>query len=153
MLWGFHPPENFNHPFFAGNFRELWRRWHISLSEWFADYVFRPLYMSIRRQTAIRLPPLWEQTLCLFFTFALMGLWNGLKLRYLISGLIFGSLTAVHHVYSHFEKRRKRPASSLPAPLRRGAAVALTFACVCFAFYCFSGRMPWISDLEAAHGG
>jgi membrane protein involved in D-alanine export len=154
MLFGFRLPENFNRPYLARNFQDFWRRWHISLSVWLGDYVFRPLYMSVRRQTLVQLHPLLGQSLCLFATFALMGVWNGLRPRYLISGFLFGAFTAIHHAFMHFEKRRGRPFGGLLAePLRRGAAIGLTLICASIAFYCFSGRMPWIAAWECGHHG
>jgi membrane protein involved in D-alanine export len=154
MLFGIRLPENFDHPFFARNMREFWRRWHISLSTWFGDYVFRPLYTSLCRQSRMRMSLLWKQTLCLFTMFALMGLWNGLRLRYIVSGALFGLFTAVHNAYSQLEKRRRKPRlAGVPEPIRHGTAVALTFVCVCVAFYCFSGRVPWIAALERSGGG
>ena len=42
-ILGLHLPENFRQPFFSASVKELWARWHISLSQWFRDYVYIPL--------------------------------------------------------------------------------------------------------------
>jgi len=50
-MFGFHFPENFRTPYASGSVREFWRRWHISLSTWFRDYVYIPWAAAGRRST------------------------------------------------------------------------------------------------------
>jgi len=81
-LLGFSFPENFNYPYLADSMRDFWRRWHISLSTWFRDYVYIPLGGS-------RSGPL-RTTFHLAFVFLLVGLWHGAAGRFVFWGLFHG---------------------------------------------------------------
>lgn len=80
-IFGFHFPENFNYPFVAKSATEFWRRWHITLSSWFRDYVYIPLGGNRRG-----LP---RQILNLFVLWGLTGLWHGASWNYVLWGLYF----------------------------------------------------------------
>jgi alginate O-acetyltransferase complex protein AlgI len=79
---GFKLMENFDTPYFSTSIGEFWRRWHISLSTWFRDYVYIPLGGS-------RVSPL-KRTRNILVTFGLSGLWHGAAWTYVIWGLING---------------------------------------------------------------
>jgi alginate O-acetyltransferase complex protein AlgI len=81
-MMGFRFVENFNFPYLSKNIGEFWRRWHISLSSWFRDFVFYPL--ERRRLKWI------GQPVNILVVFALTGLWHGLTRNFLIWGLIHG---------------------------------------------------------------
>jgi alginate O-acetyltransferase complex protein AlgI len=81
-MMGFHFMENFNLPYLSKNIGDFWRRWHISLSSWFRDFVFYPL--ERRRLKWI------GQPVNILIVFALTGLWHGLARNFLIWGLIHG---------------------------------------------------------------
>jgi alginate O-acetyltransferase complex protein AlgI len=74
--------KNFNHPYFARSISEFWRRWHISLSTWFRDYVYIPLGGNRVAK------PRWVFNL--FLTFLISGLWHGANWTYLIWGALHG---------------------------------------------------------------
>lgn len=84
-MFGFRFPENFDHPYTGSSIREFWRRWHISLSMWFRNYVYIPLGGSRRglARTCFNtfvvflLTGLWHGAM---WTFVLWGLWNGVWL-------------------------------------------------------------------------
>jgi len=81
-MMGFRLVENFNFPYLSKSIGDFWRRWHISLSSWFRDFVFYPLE---RRRLK------WfGQPLNILIVFALTGLWHGLTQNFLIWGLIHG---------------------------------------------------------------
>jgi alginate O-acetyltransferase complex protein AlgI len=84
QLLGFRLVENFNYPYISRSISEFWRRWHISLSSWFRDYVFYPLEFTRRRANR------WRQTLHVLIVFLLTGLWHGLTLNFALWGLIHG---------------------------------------------------------------
>lgn len=75
-------PENFNDPYTAQSIGDFWRRWHITLSTWFREYVFYPLE---RRKL-----PFTNQQINLVIVFLLTGLWHGPTLTFLAWGLIHG---------------------------------------------------------------
>ena len=83
-MFGFHIPENFNYPYVARSVSDFWRRWHISLSRWFRDYLYIPLGGNrIRRgRTGLNL-------LAVFF---LCGLWHGASWNFVVWGLFHGLL-------------------------------------------------------------
>lgn len=80
-LFGFNLMQNFAFPFFSRNMPELWRRWHISLTTWFQDYVYFPLGGS-RGNT-------WQRVRNTFILFFISGLWHGANYTYIIWGLMF----------------------------------------------------------------
>lgn len=81
-LFGFQLMTNFRYPYFATNFIDFWRRWHISLTTWFRDYVYHPLGGS-RVSTARR-------DLNILVTFSVSGLWHGANYTYLTFGIVAG---------------------------------------------------------------
>jgi len=81
-MFGFHFPENFNAPYVACSLQEFWRRWHISLSGWFRDYLYVPL-------VAGRHSPAWGY-FSLFVVFFLCGLWHGANWNFVVWGLVHG---------------------------------------------------------------
>lgn len=100
--FGFALPENFNQPFTARSIGEFWRRWHMSLSAWFREYVFYPLE---RR----RLPSIGQQ-LNILIVFLFTGLWHGLTLTFLVWGLIHGfALVLESTAFGRWLKNAWRP--------------------------------------------
>lgn len=82
-MFGFELPENFNYPYLSESVREFWRRWHISLSTWFKEYVYIPLGGN-RTGSSIR-------TYCnLCMVFFLTGLWHGAGFSFIVWGLYHG---------------------------------------------------------------
>ena len=78
-MFGFHFQENFNYPYISGTVTEFWRRWHISLSQWFRDYVYIPLGGSrVSRLTAIR---------NMLVVWLLTGIWHGANFTFIFWGL------------------------------------------------------------------
>lgn len=81
-LFGFELPENFNYPYIARTVRDFWRRWHISLSEWFRDYLYFPLGGSHGSNAQT-----YRNLLVVFF---LTGLWHGASWNFVVWGLWHG---------------------------------------------------------------
>jgi len=82
QMFGFTFPENFRHPYIARSIREFWRRWHISLSSWFRDYLYIPLGGSHRGP--------FRTSLNLFAVFLLCGLWHGASWNFVLWGAFHG---------------------------------------------------------------
>jgi D-alanyl-lipoteichoic acid acyltransferase DltB (MBOAT superfamily) len=96
-VMGFRLMKNFNVPFFSTRLSELWKRWHISLTSWFKDYVYIPL--GGNRVSKGR----WYLNLVL--TFSLSGLWHGANWTYIIWGAMQGVFLAIS---AATENKRKR---------------------------------------------
>lgn len=82
LILGFHFNENFNYPYFSKSITEFWRRWHMSLSSWFKDYVYIPLGGS--RTTPKR------HILNIFVVWLLTGIWHGANWTFICWGLYYG---------------------------------------------------------------
>lgn len=86
-MLGFHTPENFNYPYIASSVADFWRRWHISLSTWFKDYLYIPLGGNRKGKFRAALNKL--------IVFILCGLWHGYGLTFLLWGLWHGLFSAL----------------------------------------------------------
>lgn len=86
-IMGFHFPENFNYPYISASITEFWRRWHMTLSGWFRDYVYIPLGGSRvpRGRWALNLAAVWLLT----------GLWHGAAWNFVLWGGLYGVLLVV----------------------------------------------------------
>lgn len=81
-LFGFSLMQNFNYPYFSRNIAEFWRRWHISLSTWFRDYVYIPLGGS----RVSRAQRIWN----IIITFTVSGFWHGASWTFIVWGFLNG---------------------------------------------------------------
>lgn len=79
-MFGFKCMENFNFPYMTESISKFWRRWHISLSEWFRDYVYIPLGGSINKKP-------WRVYFNLFLVWALTGIWHGSSWNFVVWGI------------------------------------------------------------------
>ena len=80
-MFGFNFSENFNYPYISRSITEFWRRWHISLSSWFKDYVYIPLGGNRKGER--------RQILNLFIVWILTGIWHGANWTFLVWGLLY----------------------------------------------------------------
>lgn len=83
-MFGFHFLENFEYPYISGSIREFWRRWHISLSTWFRDYLYIPLGGNRKGKSRT----IFNKYVVFFCT----GFWHGANWTFLVWGLFHGSL-------------------------------------------------------------
>src|SRR6476620_5869000 len=83
QVMGFTPMKNFDRPYAARSITEFWRRWHISLSTWFRDYLYIPL--GGNRVARSRL------YLNLLITFLVSGLWHGARWTFVVWGALHGA--------------------------------------------------------------
>lgn len=118
-ILGLHLPENFRQPFFADSVKDIWARWHISLSQWLRDYIYIPLGGS--RCSKAR------KDGNLIITFLVSGLWHGAGLTYLVWGGLHGLCQAAEN---HLPPRR-------PGKLCHALRVAGTFCILAGAFVIF----------------
>jgi D-alanyl-lipoteichoic acid acyltransferase DltB (MBOAT superfamily) len=116
---GFEIMINFNMPYLAPNLTELWRRWHISLSGWFRDYVYTPLAINRRYWGT------WGTVYALFICFVLIGLWHGPEWKYILFGILQGIVLSYEVIT---RKIRRRITRQLPAFITNGIGVMFTFS-------------------------
>jgi alginate O-acetyltransferase complex protein AlgI len=102
-IFGFHYPENFNHPYIAKTAGEFWRRWHMTLSRFFRDYVYIPLGGKKRHPYRN-----------LFIVWFLTGLWHGASWNFVLWGLYFGFLILLERLFL------RRLLAALPAFVSHG---------------------------------
>ncbi|MGH3832547.1 MAG: MBOAT family O-acyltransferase [Pseudonocardiaceae bacterium] len=127
-MLGFTLPENFARPYSSASITEFWRRWHMSLSRWFRDYVYIPLGGN-RHGGATTYRNLW-------IVFALVGLWHGANWTFLLWGLYHGTALVI--------ERRRGWAVAAAEPGRRLARRALTLLIVMVGWVLF--RSPNVSS-------
>lgn len=140
-LFGFELMQNFRTPYFACNVSEFWRRWHISLSSWFRDYVFIPLGGS-RRSRARTIANI-------VIVFVLSGLWHGANWTFAMWGLLHAvfMIPTIIRKQDQFLPIEERP--FIPG-LRETVAITATFCQVTIAWVFF--RAASIGDAWAYLG-
>jgi D-alanyl-lipoteichoic acid acyltransferase DltB (MBOAT superfamily) len=109
-LLGFELIKNFNYPYFATNIADFWKRWHISLTSWFRDYVFIPIAYSVSRM--IPSEKVWFiktdyliYAIGISITWFFTGLWHGANSTFILWGLMNGFLLIVYRISSKPLKR------------------------------------------------
>lgn len=90
-MFGFDFLENFNYPYIATSITDFWKRWHISLSSWFKDYIYIPLGGNRVSKTK------WIRNI--FVVWLLTGIWHGAEWNFLIWGLYFGVILLIEKVF------------------------------------------------------
>ena len=90
-ILGFDFKRNFNLPYISQNVSEFWKRWHISLSSWFQDYVYIPLGGNRKGE--------WRTYLNLMIVMMLSGLWHGAGWTFIIWGILHGIASCVYKLY------------------------------------------------------
>jgi alginate O-acetyltransferase complex protein AlgI len=132
-MFGFQLPENFARPYSAESMTDFWRRWHMSLSRWFRDYLYIPL--GGNRQGSAR------TYLNLVVVFALTGLWHGAAWTFLFWGLYHGSLLILER------RNRDRPRNPARAGLFRLRTLLLVM--VGWVLFRSTGLTPALKMLAA----
>jgi len=133
QVMGFKLMDNFNRPYFSKSISEFWKRWHISLSTWFRDY----LYIALGGNRV----PRWRWLLNLFITFLISGLWHGANWTY----IAWGALNGFYLVFSLWTNEiRNRIVKFIGintmSKTYRYTQVFTTFFLVCFAWIFFRAR-------------
>lgn len=110
--------NNFDAPYFSGSFQEFWRRWHISLSSWFRDYVYIPLGGS-RKGTA-------RKRINLMVVMFISGIWHGAGLNYIVWGLLHGFFQVVEDC-----------TKTIRSKISSWIQICITFTLTCFTWIFF----------------
>jgi len=130
---GFRLMENFRTPYAAASVGEFWRRWHISLSTWFRDYLYVPLGGSKGS--------LARQTTSVLVTFAASGLWHGANWTYVVWGLINGCYVVIERFTGGTRDAMFRTLGLGGGPsVRRFTAILGTFGLTCVAWIFFRAK-------------
>ncbi len=96
-IMGFTLMENFNTPYFALNIKEFWRRWHISLSSWFRDYLYIPLGGNRKGRIC--------KYINLMITFLVSGLWHGASFSFVVWGGLHGLYQVIGELTGGFRRK------------------------------------------------
>lgn len=129
-MFGFRLKENFNYPYAASSITDFWRRWHISLSSWFKDYVYIPLGGSRRSK--------WRTYFNLAVVWILTGLWHGTTLNFVLWGIWYLILLYIEKPFV------KKLSSDAPKTVR---ALYRVFVLLCVNIGWILFRLP---DLDLA---
>jgi D-alanyl-lipoteichoic acid acyltransferase DltB (MBOAT superfamily) len=100
--------ENFSFPYFSRNIPEFWKRWHISLTSWFSNYLYFPMAFSLRKSKKI------GTILCVFTVFLVSGIWHGPHLHYIAWGFIHGLLFVPFILFNNVNNPFNDKIDSLP---------------------------------------
>jgi alginate O-acetyltransferase complex protein AlgI len=138
QLLGIRLAENFRLPYFAQGPSDFWRRWHITLSSWFRDYVYIPLGGNRAGSLAMLRN--------LFLTMLLAGLWHGANWTFILWGAYHGLLLVIYRITPPL-----RALESASSGWRRPAGVAVMFALTLVGWAIFRcGSLPQLADWFAA---
>lgn len=133
QVMGFRLMDNFNRPYFSKSIAEFWKRWHISLSTWFKDYVYIPLGGN---QVS---PP--RVYFNLFLTFLLSGLWHGANWTYVVWGVLNGGYLILETGTKNLRNRLAKVLGLERLPgLLKFIQVARTFLLICFSWIFFRAK-------------
>ena len=135
-IFGFRFPENFNYPYISKSITEFWRRWHMTLSSWFRDYVYIPL--GGNRTTRGK----WLRNLAVVWL--LTGLWHGASWNFVLWGAMFGVLLIVEKLWL------ERSMDRWPAVLRH--VYVLVLVVISFVIFNASGLSGVRADLAGLFG-
>ncbi|MCD8195576.1 MAG: MBOAT family protein [Lachnospiraceae bacterium] len=121
-MFGFEFPENFDYPYISKNITEFWRRWHMSLGQWFRDYVYFPMGGS-------RVNSQWKLLRNLFVVWTLTGIWHGANWTFIGWGLWYFTLLS-------FEKLTGLPKKNLSL-MQTFCYRIFTLLCIMFGWVAF----------------
>ncbi len=127
-ILGYELMDNFKRPYFSKSIPEFWRRWHISLSTWFRDYMYFPLGGS----RVVK----WRWFYNIYLVFLVSGLWHGANWTFVVWGGLHGAYVILGIVSLDF-RNKMWSMISLPGRVRRWLAVFTTFNLVAFAWIFF----------------
>lgn len=119
-LFGFNLMRNFNFPYFSRSIPEFWRRWHISLTTWFRDYIYFPLGGSRCDK--------WKIIRNVYIVWGISGLWHGANWTFVCWGLFHATLLAIYNIFGINTKFNKEVAYGKYLPnIKETLQISLTF--------------------------
>jgi D-alanyl-lipoteichoic acid acyltransferase DltB (MBOAT superfamily) len=144
--------QNFRSPYLSTSVAEFWRRWHISLSRWLLDYIFKPLQLSWRDGKTL------GTAAALLVTFVISGVWHGAAWHFVAWGVVHGLYLASSVYYRPVQRGLYARLGIGPSPLLTLWQRFVTFHLVCFAWIFFRANSlsdAWyiIGNLTAGYRG
>lgn len=119
-LFGFSLMRNFNFPYFSRSIPEFWRRWHISLTTWFRDYIYFPLGGSRCEK--------WKIIRNVYIVWGISGLWHGANWTFVCWGLFHATLLAIYNIFGINTKYKQIVAFGRYFPsIKEALQITLTF--------------------------
>lgn len=119
-LFGFNLMRNFNFPYFSRSIPDFWRRWHISLTTWFRDYIYFPLGGSRCEK--------WKIIRNVYIVWAISGLWHGANWTFVCWGLFHATLLAIYNILGINTKYEQAVSCGLyPPHLKELGQILMTF--------------------------
>lgn len=140
-MFGFHFNENFHYPYISGSIREFWRRWHMSLSGWFREYVYIPLGGN-RKGKARAIMNRW-------IVFLLTGLWHGASLTFLFWGIYHGFFLTMEQLAT---RRERQPGRLMRLLGHMYAVLVITVGFVIFRAETMGQAIGWIGRMFGTGG-
>ncbi|MDT8421798.1 MAG: MBOAT family O-acyltransferase [Desulfuromonadales bacterium] len=147
-MLGFRFRENFNYPYIARSLTEFWRRWHLSLSSWFRDYLYSPLLYSLMtekvRQKIARgeYRTNYRSLACIVVVFTLCGWWHGPTWNFIIWGLLHGLFLAAE------SWKLGKLLKKAPSPISHGyALLVITLSWAFFRSPTLTGALAYLKAL------
>lgn len=134
-ILGFDLIPNFNRPLLAKSVTEFWRKWHISLSTWFADYFYNPIAIAKRDWGK------WSAVYAFFITFIVLGFWHGANWTFIIFGALQGLILTIEFFT---RKLRKDLRKKIPVLINNALGIIFTF--LYFAFSLIFFRAASVKD-------
>ena len=125
---GFDLMQNFNRPLLSKSVTEFWRKWHISLSTWFADYFYNPIAIAKRDWGN------WSVVYAFFVTFIVLGFWHGANWTFIIFGALQGLVLTIEFFT---RKLRKNIRKKIPVFLNNISGIIFTFCYFAFSLIFF----------------
>ena len=146
LMFGFHFKENFNYPYISTSIREFWRRWHISLSTWFKEYLYIPL--GGNRKGKVR------TVINKFIVFLATGIWHGANWTFIFWGLYHGIFQMIEEFVRSLTGKGKKDADAKPGLIARGLGhiYAVLVVMVGFVFFradTLSQGFFWVKEMFA----
>ena len=135
-MFGFHFKENFNYPYISGSIREFWRRWHISLSGWFLEYLYIPLGGNRKGK--------FRTVVNKMIVFLCTGIWHGAAVNFLFWGIYHGCFLMLEEYVLWIGRK----GSKLKAVFQH--IYALLVVCIGFVFFradTMSQGLFWIKEM------
>ncbi|MBO4680761.1 MAG: MBOAT family protein [Clostridiales bacterium] len=146
LMFGFHFKENFNYPYVSTSIREFWRRWHVSLSTWFKEYLYIPLGGNRKGKA--------RTVVNKFIVFLATGIWHGANWTFIFWGLYHGVFQMIEEYLRPLFGKGRKDAEAKPNPVVKGLGhiYAVLVVMVGFVFFradTLSQGFFWVKEMFA----